>query len=57
MPLAAVTMSGSTPKCSIAEHLAGAAHARLHLVGDQQHAVLRRQLAQPLVELRLGGTT
>ena len=33
------------------EHLPGAPHARLHFVGDQQDAVLRRQLAQPLQEL------
>ena len=35
-----------------AKHLAGAAHARLHFVRDQQDAVLLRQRAQPLVELR-----
>ena len=50
MPFAIVTMSGSTPKCSIANILPGAAHARLHFVDDEQHAVLRRELAQPLEE-------
>ena len=34
------------------EHAAGAAHAGLHLVGDEQHAMLLCQRAQPLMELR-----
>ena len=51
IPFAIAMMSGSTPVCSIANILPGAAHAGLHFVGDQQDAVLRRQLAQPLQEL------
>ena len=34
------------------EHPAGPAHAGLHFVDDEQDAVLRRQLAQPLQERR-----
>ena len=63
--LAAVTPSGRPDAMPLAidddvrlqaevlrgEHLPGPAHARLHFVDDQQDAVLRRQLAQPLVEL------
>ena len=51
MPFAIATMSGSTPVYSIANILPGAPHARLHFVDDEQDAVLRRQLAQPLQEL------
>ena len=40
MPFAIVTTSGCTPVCSIANILPGAAHARLHFVDDEQHAVL-----------------
>ena len=35
------------------KHLPGPAHARLHFVGNQQDAVLLRNLAQPLMKLRL----
>ena len=33
------------------EHLPAASHPRLHFVGDEQDAVLLRQLAEPLDEL------
>ena len=42
-------MSGSAPQCSTAHMRPGAAEARLHLVGDEQRAVLlaeARRLAQ-----------
>ncbi len=39
------------PEVLRGEHLAGAPHARLHFVDDQQDAVLPGQLAQALVEL------
>ena len=30
------------------EHLSGSSHAGLHLVGDEQNAMLFREIAQPL---------
>ena len=52
MPFAMLTTSALQTEVLAGEHLAGAAHARLHLVDDQQDAVLRRQLAQALQERR-----
>ena len=52
MPFAMLTMSARQAEVLAREHLPGAAHPRLHLVDDQQHAVLRGQLAQPLQERR-----
>ena len=45
--LASVTTSGSTLPVLIGEPRAGAAHAGLHFVEDQQQLVLVGQLAQP----------
>ncbi len=47
-----VITSGSVPVCSHAEHLAGAAEAGDHLVGDQQRAVLVRESLHAGQELR-----
>ena len=47
-PLAIVIMSGVTPKCCARERRAEATEAGDHLVEDQQDAVLRADLAQPL---------
>ena len=47
MPLPASRMSGSTPSCSTAQNLPGAADPALHLVGDEQDAVLVAELPQP----------
>ena len=46
MPLPASTMSGSTPKCSIAHILPGPPHPGLHLVGHEQDPVPVAELAQ-----------
>src|SRR3972149_6102606 len=58
IPLAVVTMSGSTPACSIAHQrppAPGAPHPRLDLVGDQQDAVLVADLPEPTQEGGGGG--
>ena len=52
MPFAMLTTSALQTEVIAGEHLAGAAHPRLHLVHHQQHAVLRGQLAQALQERR-----
>ena len=52
MPFAMLTMSALQAEVIGREHLPGPAHARLHLVHHQQHAVLGGQLAQPLQERR-----
>ena len=52
--LAIVIRSGSTPKCSMANVLPGAAEAGLHLVGDQDDAVLVAEPAHALDELLRG---
>jgi hypothetical protein len=48
-------MSGSMPAVLVGEQAAGAAHAGLHFVDDQQQAVLAGEFAQGLHEVRLGG--
>ena len=47
---ATVIRSGSTPKCSIANILPGAAEAGLHLVGDEHDPVSVADRAQPFHE-------
>ena len=51
-PLAVVTRSGTTPKCSQENNFAGPCHAGLHLVGDEDDpvllAVLREAREEPV---------
>ena len=52
---ATVIRSGSTPRCSTAKNVPGAAEPALHLVADEHDAVLVAGLAQPLGELQRRG--
>ena len=51
MPLASVTMSGRDVEVLRRKHLAGAAHAGLHFVVNQQNAVFVRDAAQFVMKL------